>query len=139
LIYLAHLDDVSISKAERTDHELSGPRICTAEAAISPQRHRISSKTIAMSKHRVKSVALDDDFEGGYDYDDDEEAGLSVEDKEQMRIGTIQVQELLGTEFSATDDEIQEALWHYYYDVAKSVSYIKSRDKVFPWFWDRLL
>jgi len=79
-----------------------------------------------MSKHRVKSIAADDDYDDEYDYDEQEGTGLSEEDKEQMRNGTVQVRETLGPDFPATDDEIQEALWHYYYDVAKSVSYIKS-------------
>lgn len=84
-----------------------------------------------MSNRRVKSLALDDDGYDDYDdYDeDDQPAGneeLSPEDKEQMRQGTIEVRQGLGPDFSATDNEIQEALWHYYYDVSKSVSYLKS-------------
>jgi elongation factor 1 alpha-like protein len=44
-----------------------------------------------------------------------------------MRQGTIKVREALGPAFPSTDSEIQEALWHYYYDVGKSVSYLKSK------------
>lgn len=54
--------------------------------------------------------------------------GMTDHDREQMRIGTIKVREQLGSSVSATDAQIQEALWHYYYDVAKSVSYLKSRE-----------
>ena len=45
-----------------------------------------------------------------------------------MRLGTIRVRELLHGENAATvtDKQIQEALWHYYYDVDKSVAYITS-------------
>lgn len=45
---------------------------------------------------------------------------------EQMRQGTVKVREALGSNYQASDKEIQEALWHYYYDVSKSVAYIKS-------------
>jgi hypothetical protein len=42
-----------------------------------------------------------------------------------MRQGTIAVREVL-QEASGhiTDKQIQEALWHYYYDVDKSVAYL---------------
>ena len=80
-----------------------------------------------MSNRRVKSLALEDDYD---DYDDEYENGadddLSPEDRAQLREGTIQVRQALGSAFPATDQEIQDALWHYYYDVAKSVAYLKS-------------
>ena|SRR5690349_17687416 len=42
-----------------------------------------------------------------------------------MRLGTIAVRDALGGDVpSVTDQEIQEALWHYYYDVEKSVNYL---------------
>ncbi|KAL2428447.1 HBS1-like protein [Exophiala dermatitidis] len=86
-----------------------------------------------MSNRRVKSLAVDEDEYDDYDdYDDDYEGGgdegLSAEDKEQMRQGTIRVREALGS-FPATDEEIQDSLWHYYYDVAKTVSYLKNKQK----------
>ncbi len=85
-----------------------------------------------MSNRRVKSMAVDDEY--GYDdYEDDYEDGtgdgdndLSPEDKEQMRQGTLKVREALGPSFPATDTEIHDALWHYYYDVSKSVTFLKS-------------
>lgn len=43
-----------------------------------------------------------------------------------MRIGTIKVREALGSGITVSDAQIQEALWHYYYDVGKSVTYLKS-------------
>ncbi|KAK1911957.1 hypothetical protein P3342_012440 [Pyrenophora teres f. teres] len=84
---------------------------------------------------RTRNVGYDDDDiyddddyyeEGG----DDAEAGdgMTEDDKEQMRNGTIRVREALGDMSDFTSDEqIQEALWHYYYDVAKSVSYLKNK------------
>lgn len=87
-----------------------------------------------MSNRRVKSLALDEDDYDDYDEeeqeDDDQGATgdneLSSEDQEQLRQGTIKVRQALGPGFPASDKEIQDALWHYYYDVSKSVSYLKS-------------
>lgn len=91
-----------------------------------------------MSNRRVKSLAQedddfddDDDFDGGDDsYGAGEDNELSSEDQEQMREGTIKVREALGTAFPVSDKDIQETLWHYYYDVGKSVVYLKSM--IFP-------
>lgn len=42
-----------------------------------------------------------------------------------MRVGTIAVREALGGDVPGiTDTDIQEALWHYFYDVEKSVNYL---------------
>lgn len=42
-----------------------------------------------------------------------------------MRIGTIAVRDALGDDVPGiTDKNIQEALWHYYYDVEKTVNYL---------------
>ncbi|EXJ92949.1 elongation factor 1-alpha [Capronia epimyces CBS 606.96] len=80
-----------------------------------------------MSNRRVKSLAIDeDDYDDFEDYDDDDDEDLSPEDKEQLRQGTIKVREALGSAFPSTDKEIHESLWHYYYDVGKTVTYLKS-------------
>jgi elongation factor 1 alpha-like protein len=78
---------------------------------------------------RTRNVDYDDDAYDDDDYYDDEEVdGNTEDDKEKMRLGTAGVREALG-EFEAgvSDAQIQEALWHYYYDVGKSVSYLKNR------------
>ena len=85
-----------------------------------------------MSKHRIKNVSLDDDVYDDFDQDEGEQGEteteiLTAEDKEQLRLGTLKVREALEG-VAATDSEIQEALWHYYYDVGKSVAYLKSQD-----------
>ncbi|KFX97640.1 hypothetical protein V490_02690 [Pseudogymnoascus sp. VKM F-3557] len=82
-----------------------------------------------MSRHKiVKNMDLDDemdDYDGGDDYADDGAEELSEEDKESMRVGTISVREALGDDVPGiTDKDIQEALWHYFYDVEKSVNYL---------------
>lgn len=81
---------------------------------------------------RTRNIDYDDD--DAYDDDDyyeDEaegDAGTSADDKEQMRVGTIRVREALAeTSDFVSDAQIQEALWHYYYDIAKSVSYLKNK------------
>lgn len=44
---------------------------------------------------------------------------------EQMRLGTIAVRDAFGQDVPGiTDKDIQEALWHYYYDLDKSVNYL---------------
>lgn len=44
-----------------------------------------------------------------------------------MRVGTIAIRAELPPQGShITDKQIQEALWHYYYDIEKSVGYLVS-------------
>jgi elongation factor 1 alpha-like protein len=92
-----------------------------------------------MSKHRVKNIAVDDDYDDDYDEDFDEYdgkvganaynegSGITPEDMEKLRIGTVQVRNALDQSLSSTGDkEIQDALWHYYYDTSKTINYLKS-------------
>ena len=69
-----------------------------------------------MARHRfVKALDLDDeldDYDGGYEYEEDS----------QMQESTAQARVLLGPDF--TDKQIQDSLWHYYYDVEKTVNYL---------------
>ncbi|KAI0537401.1 hypothetical protein GGR58DRAFT_502235 [Xylaria digitata] len=67
-----------------------------------------------------------DEYEGvGYADDEDE---LGPEDRAQMIAGTTQVRVALGSDSSkVTTNQIEEALWHYYYDVEKSVTYLASK------------
>ncbi|KAF3037411.1 Hsp70 suppressor, GTPase facilitates ribosomal subunit dissociation [Didymella keratinophila] len=78
---------------------------------------------------RARNVDYDDDDIYDDDYYEEEEAEpMSADDKEQMRISTISAREALGEAGGfITDAQIQEALWHYYYDVGKSVSYLKNK------------
>lgn len=91
-----------------------------------------------MAHRRVKDVGYDEDDLGDYSEEEyygeevEGEAAPSAEDEEQMRAGTISVRQALGeTSAFVTDTEIQEALWHYYYDVGKSVTYLKSTHNSF--------
>lgn len=87
-----------------------------------------------MSRHKlVKGLDLDEelnDYDGAeYDPYEDEEAAaeLAPEDKEHLRRGTVDVRNTLGLDFPATDKEIQDSLYYYYYDVEKTVQYLLSR------------
>ncbi|KAG8532695.1 uncharacterized protein KY384_002572 [Bacidia gigantensis] len=79
-----------------------------------------------MSRHKfVKALNLDDEldeYDGALDEDVQDE--YSPEDKEQLRRGTVQVRQTLGLEFPASDREIEDSLYYYYYDVSKTVNYL---------------
>ncbi|KAG5928356.1 hypothetical protein E4U42_000802 [Claviceps africana] len=67
----------------------------------------------------------EDDLYDGDDYEEEAEDGLSAEDKAAMEKGTADVKKSLGANASkVTVKQIEEALWHYYYDVDKSVAYL---------------
>ncbi|KAI0026089.1 hypothetical protein F4780DRAFT_774286 [Xylariomycetidae sp. FL0641] len=67
-----------------------------------------------------------DEYEGA-DYSDGEEE-LSPEDRAQMTAASAQVRAALGTESAkVTSRQLEDALWHYYYDVDKSVSYLTTK------------
>lgn len=77
-----------------------------------------------MSKHRVKNIGYDDDdyySDDGYESPDPEEEEFLQQCTsavlEQLRAGHPSV--------TATKEEVQEALWHYYNDVEKSVNYLR--------------
>lgn len=96
-----------------------------------------------MSNRRIKDIQYDDDeYDDGYSDDEPNTQELSQDDKgkpdtssyaytadptiEQMRLGTIQIRQILGDSDHISDHAIEEALWHYYYDIEKSVTYLKS-------------
>ncbi|KAL2374809.1 hypothetical protein RJ035_000152 [Blastomyces gilchristii] len=99
-----------------------------------------------MSRSRVKNIAYDDDdfgsasHDNGADYDNDDDDNnnnnnhggndMTPEDREQMQLGTIQVREQLDADsplVPASDAEIWEALWYYYYDVEKAVGWLRKK------------
>lgn len=81
-----------------------------------------------MAHRRLHDIDYADDKD---DYDETYEekpAGTSAEDQEQLRVGTIAVREELGEDSDfTTDKEIQDALWYYYYDIEKSVAYLRKQ------------
>lgn len=89
-----------------------------------------------MGHSRAKNVAYDDDDaysdDDYYEEEDTGGDGMTDEDREQMRTGTIKVREALGSDITVTDTQIQEALWHFYYDVGKSVTYLKNKYTTAP-------
>ncbi|KAF4945415.1 hypothetical protein FGADI_11917 [Fusarium gaditjirri] len=81
-----------------------------------------------MSRHRIVHTFDTNDivseFDGDY-YEDEAEDELSPEDRQAMEEGTVEVRRALGTEANkVTKAQIEEALWHYYYDIDKSVTYL---------------
>lgn len=81
-----------------------------------------------MSRHRIKDVDYDDD-----DFYDDEDAPADPEEQEFLQQCTTAVLQQLGAgqpSVTATKEEVQDALWHYYNDIEKSVNYLKG---MFNW------
>lgn len=84
-----------------------------------------------MSRHQaVRNLDYEevlDEYEGNDEgeYGGD---GLSAEDRVALAEGTAEVQRFLGVEASkVTAEQIQEALWYYYYDLDKSVAYLTKK------------
>lgn len=81
-----------------------------------------------MSRHRAyQNYDYENDIDeyDGDEYAEEEENELSPEDKVQMAEGTAEVRRVLASQAQmVTTQQIQEALWHYYYDVDKSVAYL---------------
>lgn len=68
-----------------------------------------------------------DEFDGDEPAEEEEEE-LSPEDKAQMTAATAEVKSMLGPQASkVTTQQIQESLWHYYYDVDKTIAYLISK------------
>lgn len=52
---------------------------------------------------------------------------LADTDVEQLAIGAVKVRAILGDSPQISDFEIQEALWHYWFEVDKTVIFLKSK------------
>ena len=77
---------------------------------------------------RVKNVDYDDDdlFDDEDEFEQ-EDGTYSAEDKDNFAILTPVIRaELEEAGVQASDKDIEDALWHYYWDVGKSVSYLKT-------------
>jgi elongation factor 1 alpha-like protein len=81
-----------------------------------------------MSRHQaVRNMDYQDELDDyeGYSEEEDE---LSPEDRAAMEQGKAAVQAALASSASkVTTSQIEEALWHYYYDVDKTVAYLISK------------
>ncbi|KAG8164578.1 hypothetical protein KVR01_004853 [Diaporthe batatas] len=84
-----------------------------------------------MSRHRMyQKYDYENDLDefDGDELADEEEDELSAEDKAQMTAATEEVKTTLGPQASkVTTRQIQESLWHYYYDVDKTIAYLISK------------
>lgn len=84
-----------------------------------------------MASHkRVKDIDYDEDdlYSGDEEeYDNAGGDGLTEEDKENFAILTPVVRaELDEAGLQVENKEIEDALWHYFWDVGKSVTYLKN-------------
>ena len=88
-----------------------------------------------MSGHRrVKNLDYDDDDIEDYDEEYGEEQyaatdnsdGMTPEDREQLRQGTLKVRAAMSEAHNFSDQQIQDALWHYWFDADKTIIYLKS-------------
>ncbi|KAI7565991.1 elongation factor EF-1 alpha subunit [Hortaea werneckii] len=78
---------------------------------------------------RQKNVQYDDDdlYDEEDDYGEEPQEEYTAEDKDNFATLTPVVRaELEEAGLSVSDSDIQESLWHYYWDVGKSVSYLKN-------------
>jgi elongation factor 1 alpha-like protein len=76
---------------------------------------------------RVKNIDYDEDDFYPDDEEAEEEGGYTDEDRHNFVTLTPVVRaELDEAGLQASDREIEEALWHYYWDVGKSVAYLKN-------------
>lgn len=84
-----------------------------------------------MSRHRLyQNYDYENDLDefDGDDLAEEEEEELSPEDKAQMTAATAEVKSMLGPQATkVTTQQIQESLWHYYYDVDKTIAYLISK------------
>ncbi|OQE05719.1 hypothetical protein PENVUL_c022G05446 [Penicillium vulpinum] len=78
-----------------------------------------------MSRHRIKDVDYDED-----DFYDDDDAPADPEEQEFLQQCTTAVLHQLSAgqpSVTATKQEVQDALWHYYNDIEKSVNYLRGK------------
>ena len=78
---------------------------------------------------RQKNMQYDDDdlYDEEDDYGEEPQEEYTAEDKDNFATLTPVVRaELEEAGLSVSDADIQESLWHYYWDVGKSVSYLKN-------------
>ncbi|KAI6810375.1 elongation factor EF-1 alpha subunit [Hortaea werneckii] len=78
---------------------------------------------------RQKNVQYDDDdlYDEEDDYGEGPQEEYTAEDRDNFATLTPVVRaELEEAGLSVSDSDIQESLWHYYWDVGKSVSYLKN-------------
>lgn len=79
--------------------------------------------------HRVKNIEYDEDELDLDDeeYGEEEQQTYTAEDRDNFASLTPVVRaELDEAGLQASDRDIEEALWHYYWDVGKSVAYLKN-------------
>ncbi|KAL2755588.1 hypothetical protein ACRALDRAFT_1064360 [Sodiomyces alcalophilus JCM 7366] len=85
-----------------------------------------------MSRHQavrnLDYAAVLDEYDADYADHDEEDDQFTAEDREALRKGTEDVRDALGEDTGkVSTEQIQEALWHYFYDVDKTVAYLRRK------------
>ncbi|KAL8672414.1 MAG: hypothetical protein Q9168_003121 [Polycauliona sp. 1 TL-2023] len=84
-----------------------------------------------MSRHKlVKTMNLDDeldDFDGA-DFEDD----YDESEESRLQRGVEEVRTILGPSVNVSAKSIEDSLWHYYYDVTKTVNYLLPSEQQAP-------
>ncbi|RHZ72463.1 hypothetical protein Glove_242g84 [Diversispora epigaea] len=82
-----------------------------------------------MSRHRtIRNMKVEDVFADEYYYDengngdDDDEYSMTEVQKVQMKEGMKEVKSIIGQLDDINDEEIENTLWNYYFDVEKTIS-----------------
>lgn len=108
---------------------------CLSVHGTSLEPHENEDSLTMPGHRRVKDVGYDDDDVDDYysDEDGDYAAGgdggdeYTAEDRENFATLTPVVKaELQEAGLQASDREVEDALWNYYWDVGKSVNYLKN-------------
>ncbi|KAL8969217.1 MAG: hypothetical protein Q9183_002103 [Haloplaca sp. 2 TL-2023] len=82
-----------------------------------------------MSRNKsLKTIDLDDELDDydGTEYDEDYDPAdeVTAEERARLQEGVGRVRFVLGPSVHVDDKDIEDSLWHYYYDVDKTVNYI---------------
>ncbi|KAI9805964.1 MAG: hypothetical protein M1825_000578 [Sarcosagium campestre] len=90
-----------------------------------------------MSRHRiVKNLDLDDeldDYDGGDYYDGEDNSNLEESESEEASKARLEVcaglvqERLKLDQLEISLDEIRESVWYYYFDVEKSITWLKNK------------
>ncbi|CAG8609156.1 17331_t:CDS:10, partial [Cetraspora pellucida] len=83
-----------------------------------------------MSRHRnIRKLKVEEIFEEEYGYDENEDYGtgnfeMTLKQKTQMEEGKIKVKSVIGQVEGITDKDIEDALWHYYFDTEQTINWL---------------
>ncbi|CAG8730886.1 17318_t:CDS:2, partial [Racocetra persica] len=82
-----------------------------------------------MSRHRnVRKLKVEEIFEEEYGYEDNEYGAenfeMTLKQKTQMEEGKIKVKSVIGQLEGVTDKDIEDTLWHYFFDTEQTINWL---------------